>query len=82
MFAKKKCAPCYMSHPILCGMIASFAIIGVAGVVMAVKSKARRLATAAKRMGCDCVDHVKEVTEDMLDDGAEAVEDMIDRMRG
>ncbi len=82
MFTKKKCAPCYISHPLLCGMIAGFAIIGVAGVVMAVKRKAHRLGQAAKRMGCDCVDSVREATEDMLDDGAEAARDMIDRMRG
>ena len=82
MFMKKKCAPCYMSHPLLCGMIAGFAIIGVAGVAMAIKSKAHRLATAAKQMGCNCMDQVKETAENMLDNGTEAMEDMIDRMRG
>lgn len=81
MCGKKKCTPYYMSHPILCGMIAGFAVIGVCGVVMAVKNKAKRLGKAAKKLGCECMESVKETTEDLIEDGMEAVDNMMERCK-
>lgn len=65
---KKKCeCGAIFSHPVICGAIVGFAVIGICGVVMAVKKKKKRLARAAKRMGCDCVENVCDMTEDAID---------------
>ena len=69
MCCKKKNEPCgFFAHPVLCGAIIGFAAIGVCGVVMAIKRKKKRMAKAAKRMGCDCVESVCDMTEDAIDE--------------
>ncbi len=79
MCSKKKCAPYYMTHPFISGMIVGFAIIGACGVVMAVKGKAKRLGQAAKQLGCECMETVKEKTEDLIEDGMDAMDDMMEK---
>ncbi len=69
MYYKKKCAPCYVEHPVICATAAVFCVIGAVGVVMAVKKKAGRLARTAKSVGCACVQNVKEATEAVMDEG-------------
>ena len=78
---KKKCAPCYMAHPLVCGAIAVLAVMGAVGVVMAMKKKAKRLGRAAKRLGCECVDGIKQAAEDMMECGAEAMQRIADECR-
>ncbi|MBQ8174652.1 MAG: hypothetical protein IJ009_04540 [Clostridia bacterium] len=73
---KKKCAPCYVAHPIVCGAVVGLAIIGLCGVVMAMKKKTKKLGKAVKQLGSDCVDKVEQVTEDMMQSGM----DMMQRM--
>lgn len=69
MCGKKKCEPCkaMLPHPILCGAVAGFAILGVCGVWMAIHKKKKRLCKAAKKMGCDCMENVCDMTEDAMD---------------
>lgn len=69
MCGKKKCEPCHamLPHPILCGAVAGFAILGICGVFMAIHKKKKRLCKAAKKMGCDCVENVCDMTEDAMD---------------
>ena len=76
---KKKCAPCYVAHPIICGAIAGLAVIGLCGVVMAMKKKATRLGKAAKRLGCECMDSVERATEDLMERSADAMHRMADK---
>ena len=70
---KKKCSPCYVAHPILCGMIVGFAVIGICGMVMAMKKKAKRLGKAAKQIGCDCMNSIEEATENMMESGMDMI---------
>ena len=68
MCGKKKNESCLsLSHPVVCGAIVGFAVIGICGVVMAVKKKKKRLARAAKRLGESCVENVCDMTEDALE---------------
>lgn len=67
MCGKKKKASCMMPHPVLCGAIVGFAVIGIYGVVMAVKKKKKSLSKAAKELGCECVENVREMAEDAID---------------
>ena len=65
---KKKSAACtVLEHPVLCGAVIGFAVIGVCGVVMAIKKKKKRLARAAKNMGCECMESVCDMTEEAMD---------------
>lgn len=78
---KKKCAPCYAVHPIVCGAVAGLAVIGLCGVVMAMKKKAKRLGSAARRLGCNCMESAKQMTEEMMESGAEAMERLANECR-
>ncbi len=73
MCMKKNMINCCMSHPVLCGMTAGFAVVGICGVVMACKKKAKCLAEAAKQGACECADCVCEMTEDLMERGKEAL---------
>ncbi len=77
MCGKKKCTPFYLQHPLLCGMIAGFAVIGMCGVLKAVKSKAKRLGNTAKQLGCDCMESVKEKAEELVEGGMNKFEGMM-----
>ena len=69
MCGKKKCEPCsIIPHPVICGVVVGFAVLGICGVVMAIKKKKKGLARAAKKMGCECVDSVCDMTEDAIDE--------------
>ncbi len=73
---KKKCEPCYVVHPIVCGAVAGLAVIGLLGVVMAVKKKGRTLGKSAKQFGCSCIDSIEEKAEDLMQESAEAMRRM------
>ena len=77
MYCKKKCAPLYVEHPVICATAAAFCVIGAVGVIMAVKKKAGRLAMTAKQMGCACVQNVKSATETVMDEGISMMERMM-----
>lgn len=74
---KKKCAPLFIAHPVLCGMVVGFAVIGAFGVVTAMKSKADKLKKAAEDVGCACVEGVKQTAEDVMESGIQMVNNMM-----
>ena len=82
MYYKKKCAPCYVEHPVICATAAVFCVIGAVGVVMAFKKKAKKLACTAKSLGCACVENVKNATETVMDEGLNMMERMMPRTEG
>lgn len=73
---KKKCAPCYVVHPVVCGAVAGLAVIGLFGVIMAVKKKGRTLGRSAKQFGCSCLDSIEEKAEDLMQESADAMRRM------
>lgn len=73
----KKCGSMILSHPVICGMVAGFAVIGVFGVVMAMKTKADKLKKAAEDVGCACVEGVKEAAENVMESGINMVNNMM-----
>ncbi len=76
MYCKKKYTPVYVAHPFLTAAGAALCVVGAAGVVMAFKKKAKKLAAVAETVGCACVQNVKEAAETMMDSGM----DMMARM--
>lgn len=78
----KKCMPLLIAHPVICGMVAGFAVIGVFGVVMAMKSKADKLKKAAEDIGCACVEGVKEAAEGVMESGINMVNNMMPEKKG
>ncbi len=82
MYGKKRCPPCYVSHPILCGMIVGFGVIGVWGVFLAAKQKASKLAQAAQKAGGACVESVKDTAANLMENGAEALGAMAEKKQG
>ena len=77
MFACKKKKNEMCVHPLITATLVGFAVIGMWGVVCAVKKKGCALKSAAKRMGCECVESVSEKAEGMLEDGIRAAERMM-----
>ena len=78
MMHKKDCRACGKGgHPILLGMTLAFAAVGVAGVVMAMRKKGNKLKQAAAEAGCACMDEVRGMTENALENGVQ----MMDRAR-
>ena len=73
----KKCTPVFIAHPVFCGMVAGFAVIGVFGVVMAMKTKAEKLKKAAEDIGCACVEGVKQTAEGVVESGIQMVNNMM-----
>ncbi|MBR7146776.1 MAG: hypothetical protein IKD11_03535 [Oscillospiraceae bacterium] len=73
----KKCSSLILCHPVICGMVAGFAVIGVWGVVMAVKNKGDKLKKAAEDVGCACVEGVKNAAEGMMESGINMVNNMM-----
>lgn len=78
----KKCGSVLIAHPVICGMVAGFAVIGVFGVVMAMRTKADKLKKAAEDVGCACVEGVKEVAENAMESGINMVNNMMPEKKG
>lgn len=78
MCHKKKSTPCMM-NPVLCMAVIGFAVIGACGVFCAVKKKAGRLKNAAKKLGCECMEGAQQTAENILEEGMEAAEKMMDK---
>lgn len=73
----KKCTPVVIAHPVICGMVAGFAVIGVWGVVMAIKNNGEKLKKAAEDVGCACVEGVKQTAESAMESGIQMVNNMM-----
>ena len=76
MMMKKKCEPCYMAHPLVCGAVAGLAVIGLVGVALAVKKKGKCWGRSAKQFGCECVDSIERKTEDLIEKSMDAMRHM------
>jgi hypothetical protein len=58
-------------------MVAGFAVIGVWGVITAVKSNGQKLKKAAEDVGCACVEGVKEAAENAMESGIQMMNNMM-----
>ena len=73
----KKCGSLILTHPVICGMVAGFAVIGIWGVVTAVKSNGQKLKKAAEDVGCACVEGVKEAATGAMESGIQMMSNMM-----
>ncbi len=71
-----------LDHPVLCGMLVGFAAIGVCGVAMAVKKKGKKLGRAAGQAGSACVESVREMAANAMEDGIQKVDGLVQKVQG
>jgi hypothetical protein len=76
MLMKKKCEPCYVVHPVICGAVAGLAVIGLVGVALAIRRKGKCWGRTAKDFGNACIDSIEEKAEDLMQKSMDAMKHM------